>query len=263
MPMRWSLKADPRPVYIKTAEQLRIMRRAGSMLWEVFDAIQHKIGPGVVDTDLDRMARRMIEKMGAVPAFLGYRGFPATICCSINEEVVHGIPSGRRFKEGDIVGIDIGLAWQGFYSDSAYTYPIGRISAAAQRLLQITRESLDIGVAQMRPGGYVGDISQAVQQFAESRGYGVVHEYTGHGIGREMHEAPECPNFLAASKGKGVRLRPGLVIAIEPMINEGTGDTRVLDDQWTVVTEDGGLSAHFEHTVAVTENGPEILTRSE
>ncbi|MCX7049008.1 MAG: type I methionyl aminopeptidase [Candidatus Sumerlaeota bacterium] len=251
------------PVYIKTAEQLRIMRRAGIMLWEVFNAIQHKIGPGVLDTDLDRMARRMIEKMGAIPAFLGYRGFPATICCSINEEVVHGIPSGRRFKEGDIVGIDIGLKWQGFNADSAYTYPIGKISAAAQRLLQVTQEALGIGIAEMQAGKFVGDISLAVQRYAEEKGYGVVHEYTGHGIGRDMHEAPECPNFLPIGRGKGTRLRPGMVIAVEPMINEGTADTRVLDDQWTVVTEDGGLSAHFEHTVAVTENGPEIMTRSE
>jgi methionyl aminopeptidase len=196
--------------------------------------------------------------MGAVPSFLGYRGFPAAICCSINSEVVHGIPRGRRLESGDIVGIDIGLIHQGYHADSARTYAVGEVSEAARRLMEVTEEALWRGIERLRAGARIGDVSSAIQRHAEQAGFGVVHEYTGHGIGRSMHEAPEVPNL--GLPGKGRRLTEGVVVAIEPMINEGTGDTRVLDDGWTVVTGDGRLSAHFEHTVAVTDGGPEILT---
>lgn len=248
-----------RPIIRKTAEQLAIMREAGRRLREIFHAIEEKIAPGVTDKEIDRLADGLIAKMDATPAFLNYRGFPASICCSINDEVVHGIPSGRRFREGDIVGIDIGLFYRGYCADSAYTYAIGRISDRARRLMDVTRESLERGIAQMVPNRRVGDVGHAIQEWAEAHGYGVVRDFTGHGVGRSMHEGPDCPNY--GSAGRGDRLRPGVVVAIEPMINEGTGATLVMDDSWTVKTRDGSLSAHFEHTVAVTEDGPEVLTR--
>ena len=249
---------DTRPILRKSPEQLATMRQAGRRLAEVFEILQTQVRPGVTDQALDRLAREEIEKRDAVPAFLGYRGFPATICFSLDSEVVHGIPSGRTLEEGSIVGIDMGLIYNGFFADCAHTFAIGEVSPAAQRLMEVTRECLNLGIAQMREGNRIGDISSAIQAHAEAHGYGVVREYTGHGIGRKMHEAPECPNFGRAGQGK--RLLNGTVIAIEPMINAGHWKTQVLEDDWTVVTADGSLSAHFEHTVAVTEGDPEILT---
>ena len=247
-----------RPIVRKNDRQLEAMRTSGRMLREVFDALRERVVAGALDTDVDRFAREKIEKMRAVPAFLGYNGFPATICCSINSEVVHGVPRGRRVKEGDIVGIDIGLIYEGYHADCAYTFAIGKISAEARHLLEVAKESLWRGIDKMREGNRLGDVSAAIQQCAEANGFGVVREYTGHGIGREMHEPPELPNF--GKPGTGKRLREGVVIAIEPMINQGTSETRVLDDTWTVVTADGSLSAHYEHTVVVTTGEPEILT---
>jgi methionyl aminopeptidase len=252
------LRGDLRPIVRKSDKQLQAMRTSGRLLREVFDALRDRVVAGALDTDLDRFVREKMAKMKAVPAFLGYKGFPATICCSFNDEVVHGIPSGRRLKDGDIVGIDIGLIYAGYHADSAYTYAVGKISAEARRLLDVTEESLWRGIDKMREGNRLGDVSAAIQDCAEASGFGVVRDYTGHGIGREMHEPPELPNFGKAGTGK--RLREGVVIAIEPMINQGTDDTLVLDDEWTVVTADGGLSAHFEHTVVVTVGGPEVLT---
>jgi len=251
-------RRDPRPIMVKNAAEIAKMRTAGKMLREVFETLAELVVVGVLDTDLDRLARERIEAMGATPAFLGYRGYPASICCSINGEVVHGVPSGRRLEGGDIAGIDIGLAYDGYLADSAWTYAAGEAPGNARRLMETTREALRLGIDQMREGRRVGDVSAAIQTCAEAAGYGVVTDYSGHGIGRELHEGPELPNVGKAGTGK--RLREGVVIAIEPMINEGSGETRVLGDGWTVVTADGGLSAHFEHTVAVTRNGPEVLT---
>jgi len=253
-------KGDSRQIVRKSPEQLALMRRGGMLLREVFHLLESRLRPGVRDTDLDRIARETMQKMGAKPAFLGYRGFPASVCISINEEVVHGVPRGRVLKEGDIVGIDIGLVYKEFITDASTTYAVGAVSPAAQRLMDVTREALFLGIDQMRPGHRVGDISAAIQQHAEENGYSVVRDYTGHGIGRTMHEAPECPNFVTRGGGRGKRLEPGVVIAIEPMVNAGGSETRLLKDNWTVVTADGSLSAHYEHTVAVTEDGPYILT---
>lgn len=253
-----ALSRDARPIVRKSAGQVAIMREAGRRLREVFDLLKEQIGPGVLDTDLDRLAREGIEQRESKPAFLGYRGYPATICCSINDEIVHGIPRGRRLAEGDIVGVDCGLRYRDFFADSAWTFAIGKVSETAQRLLDVTEESLWRGIDQMREGNRVKDVSWAIQECAQSNGFHVVRDYTGHGIGRSMHEAPEAPNFV--SSGGSQRLREGVVIALEPMVNERSAGTRVLEDGWTVVTVDGGLSAHFEHTVAVTDGGPEVLT---
>lgn len=250
---------DPRPILRKSAEQLQVMRTAGRMLRQVIDAVGEKVVPGVLDSDLDRLAREMIERMGAKPSFLGYRGFPATICASINQEIVHGIPRGRRLEEGDIIGVDIGLQHKEFHADSAWTFAVGEVSTEAKALMAATEASLWEGIRQMREGNRLGDVSAAIQARAEQGGYGVVRDFTGHGIGRSLHEAPELPNFGYAGKGK--RLQTGVVIAIEPMVNEGSPDTRVESDNWTVVTADGTLSAHFEHSVAVTEDGPLVLTQ--
>ncbi len=247
-----------KPIIRKSPANLEIMQKAGQMLSLVFDAIKDRIQPGVTDTEIDKLARNLIESVGAKPAFLGYRGFPGTICCSIDEEIVHGIPIGRVLEEGSIVGIDIGLSWKGFFADRACTYPVGQVDAAATALMKVTEEALWQGIDKMRPGNRVGDVGAAIQAHVEPHGYGIVREYTGHGIGRSLHEAPDCPNFGLA--GTGDRLAPGVVIAIEPMINTGSEGSRVLDDHWTVVTDDGGLSAHFEHTVAVTEGDPLVLT---
>jgi methionyl aminopeptidase len=212
----------------------------------------------VTTADLDRLAEREIRALGAVPAFKGLYGFPATICASLNDEVVHGIPSDRVIRDGDIVSIDVGAVVDGFYSDSAFTVAVGRVDKRKQDLVDDTAESLQRGIAQVKPGARVGDISSAVQRYAEARGYGVVKQYVGHGIGRALHEDPPIPNH--GPPGRGPLLREGMTIAIEPMLNLGSWETEVLDDNWTVVTADGELSAHFEHTVAITGQGAEVLT---
>ena len=235
------------------------MRLAGELLRDVMQQVVAAVEVGISTADLDRIARSLIEKAHAVPAFLGYHGFPATLCTSINDQVVHGIPSpASRLRSGDIVSIDCGLVLEGYYSDMAITVPVGEVSPEAQRLLQVTRESLEQGICEMTADNRIGTVSAAIQKHVEAAGFAVVREYTGHGIGRAMHEPPQVPNFGVADTG--LRLKPGIVLAIEPMVNVGTWKTRTLDDEWTVVTADGSLSAHFEHTIAVTESGPVVLT---
>ncbi len=249
-------------IQLKSVNEIKVMRQNGAILAQLVEGLQQRVRPGVSTLALDEFAESEIRKAGAVPAFKGYRGYPASICASINAEVVHGIPSKkRRLQEGDLVSIDVGLVKEGFCADMAVTVPVGKVSPEVEKLLQVTRESLAAAIEQARVGNRLGDVSHAVEAYVVPRGYSVVREYVGHGIGRAMHEEPAIPNFGPA--GKGPRLDAGMVLAIEPMVNVGGHEVRVLDDGWTVVTRDGSLSAHFEHTVAVTENGPEILTLSQ
>ena len=234
------------------------MRRAGAVVAATVKALLQTVEPGMTTRHLDNVAAREIKRLGAKPAFLGYRGFPATICTSINEEIVHGIPGDRVIREGDLVKMDVGAIVDGLYGDSAVTVAAGRVADDAQELIEVTSASLDAAIDQVRPGARLGDIGAAVQQYAESRGYSVVREYVGHGIGRRLHEDPQVPNYGVA--GRGLALRPGMAIAIEPMVNLGTWRTQTLEDDWTVITADGELSAHFEHTLLVTEDGVEVLT---
>lgn len=242
----------------KTPEQIERMRRAGKALAEIHKEIESAIQPGVPIKDLDQLAERSIRLRGAVPSFLGYRGFPATICASLNEVVVHGIPNGRRLEEGDIFSVDLGLILDGWHADRAHTYPVGQIDEKTQKLLDVTERSLRAGIEKCRPGNHLSDISHAIQQDVEREGFSIVREYAGHGIGRDMHEDPQVTNY--GPPGRGPLLEAGMVFAIEPMVNAGTWETKLLNDGWTVVTADGSLSAHFEHTVAVTEDGPVVLT---
>jgi methionyl aminopeptidase len=236
------------------------MRRAGAVVAQVLVEIAELVKPGATTADLDLFAQTRTKELGAKPAFKGYHGFPATLCVSVNEEVVHGIPSKKRIlKEGDIVGIDFGVILDGWFGDSARTFPVGKVAPEAEKLLEITEKSLYLGIEQARAGQHLFDIGHAVQNFVESHGYSVVREFVGHGIGKSLHEDPQVPNF--GIRGKGMLLKPGMVLAIEPMINAGKPEVRVLSDGWTAVTVDKALSAHFEHTVAITEQGPEILTR--
>lgn len=235
------------------------MRQAGRIVAVVLAALQERVRPGISTAELDELAHQIIIKHQAIPSFKGYRGFPASLCVSINEEVVHGIPNKKRYlKEGDIVSFDVGAIYRGYHGDAAVTLGVGEISEAAKRLLAVAAGALEAGIAQSRAGNRTGDISWAIQHYAESRGYSVVREYTGHGIGRQMHEDPQIPNY--GQPKQGFLLKPGMTLALEPMVNEGDWRTRVLADNWTVVTEDGKLSAHFEHTIAITDGEPEILT---
>ena len=234
------------------------MRRSGKITSKVLTDLMKAARPGMTTGELDRMAEKGIRDLGGVPTFKGYHGFPASICASVNDEVVHGIPGSRVLHDGDLLSIDIGTTLEGFVSDSAATVTIGNVSQSAQRLLDVTQECLMIGIAQMQRGNHVGDIGAAVQAYAEKNGFGVVRELVGHGVGRAMHEEPQVPNY--GKRGTGVELRPGLVLAIEPMITEGNYAVNILKDGWTVVTADGKLAAHFEHTIAVTDDGPKILT---
>lgn len=245
-------------VELKTPAEIEKMRKAGRLLRQVFDAVGAMVAPGVTTQDLDREAYKLITAGGARPAFLGYHDYPATLCTSVNDEIVHGIPCARPLEMGDIVSVDAGLILEGFFADTATTFAVGEISQETQRLLHVTQEALAKAIEMVQPGGRLGDISAAVQQYVEPFGFSIVRDYTGHGIGRALHEAPQVPNY--GKSGSGERLRPGLVLAIEPMVNIGTAKTIVLDDGWTVKTADGSLSAHFEHTVAVTESGPYVLT---
>jgi methionyl aminopeptidase len=249
-------------VTLKTGAEIDRMRASGRLVARVLDAIGERIGPGVTTADLDALAESIIRSHpGARPAFKGYGGFPASICASINDEVVHGIPSASRgLKEGDIVGIDVGVLLDGYHADAARTFAVGAVSPEARELLETTRAALEAGIAAARPGGHLGDISAAIQAVVEAAGFSVVRELVGHGIGQHLHEDPQVPNF--GNRGRGLALDPGLVIAIEPMVNRGECGVRTLEDAWTIVTADGTLSAHFEHTVAITENGPEVLTRA-
>lgn len=234
------------------------MRDSGRIVARVLRELSAMIAPGVTTRELDLAAERMIRDAGAIPTFKGYGGFPASICTSVNEQVVHGIPGNRRLEEGDIVGIDCGATLRGYVADAAVTVPVGKVGEEIERLLRATRESLYAAIEKCRVGNRLGDVCSAVQSYVEPLGYSVVRNYCGHGVGRSMHEEPQVPNYGQAGTGKG--LKEGWVIAIEPMINLGNCDVRVLDDGWTVVTVDGLASAHFEHTVAVTEDGPDVLT---
>jgi methionyl aminopeptidase len=246
-------------IELKSAAQIEHMRAAGQILAAAFRMCRDLVKPGVSTLEIDREVEALIRGRKAKPAFKGYRGFPATICASINEEVVHGIPAPkRRLREGDIIGLDLGAIVEGYYADAAVTLPVGEISDETRRLLDVTRESLDLAIAQCRPGNRVGDVGAAVQRCVEGAGFGVVRAFVGHGIGRALHEDPQVPNF--GEPGRGPLLRPGMVLALEPMVTMGHWEVRVLADRWTAVTADGSLAAHFEHTVAVSEAGPEVLT---
>lgn len=242
----------------KTADEIARVRDAGRIVRTVLDEVARAAQPGVRTAELDRLAEARTRELGARPAFKGYLGYPASVCISVNDEVVHGIPSRRVLQEGDLVGLDFGVVHRGFYGDAAVTVPVGRASDTALRLVEVTREALARGIAAAVAGGRVGDIGAAVQSWVEAQGFSVVREFVGHGIGRRLHEPPQVPNF--GSPGTGPTLEPGLVLAVEPMVNAGGPGIRTLKDGWTAVTADGALSAHFEHTIAVTENGPEILT---
>ncbi len=245
-------------IIIKSASEIAVMRQAGSVVAATLKALQNEIGVGMTTRQLDDIAVRELTKFGAVSSFKGYRGFPANLCVSINKEVVHGIPGDRVICEGDIVSMDFGAIVDGFHGDAAITVAIGNISLQAKQLLDITKSSLEAGIAAARPGAHLSDISVAIQHYAESKGFSVVREYTGHGIGREMHEEPQIPNF--GSLGNGPVLQKGMTLAIEPMVNIGGWKTKVKNNRWTVVTEDGSLSAHFEKTVAITDGEAEVLT---
>ncbi|MBI5232319.1 MAG: type I methionyl aminopeptidase [Coriobacteriales bacterium] len=243
----------------KSPSEIEIMKEAGRVSARALRLVGEAVRPGVTTGELDRIAEEAIRQEGGVPAFKGYRGFPRTLCTSLNEQVVHGIPSSKIvLKEGDIVSVDVGAVVDGYYGDNARTFAVGRVVPVAEKLLEVTAESLQAGIDAARPGNRLFDIGHAVQTVAEAAGFSVVREYVGHGIGRSMHEDPNVPNFGMA--GKGPELQPGMVLAIEPMVNAGTHAVESLSDGWTVVTCDGQLSAHFEHTVAITEQGPIVLT---
>ena len=246
-------------VTIKTARELSKMKDACRISARALRVAGEAVKPGVTTYEIDTLVRKFIEKQGATPSFLGYGGFPASACISVNNVVIHGIPSKNIvLKDGDIVSVDVGAYYEGFHGDNAYTFPCGKVSASAQALLDATRESLNMGIAQALAGNRIGDIGSAVQRYVEARSYSVVREFVGHGVGAKLHEDPSVPNYGTPSRG--VRLLPGMTIAIEPMVNEGTFEVKVLDDKWTTVTKDGKLSAHFEHTVAITPDGPKIMT---
>jgi methionyl aminopeptidase len=246
-------------IVIKTSREVEKMRRSGQIVREVLEHVRSFVKPGATTLDLENAAVAKMEELGAKPAFKGYHGFPCVLCTSVNEQVVHGIPSADRvLRDGDIVSVDCGVVIDGFYGDSAITIPVGKIASKAQRLLEVTQASLARAIETVKPGATLGDVGAAVQEVVEGEGFSVVREFVGHGIGTHMHEDPQVPNF--GERGKGVKLRPGMVLAIEPMVNAGKEGVRVLKDGWTAVTEDGSLSAHFEHTVAVTDEGAAVLT---
>jgi methionyl aminopeptidase len=249
-------------IVCRSAAELERMRAAGRLVGEVLTALTPRVAPGVTTAELDEIAEKMITDAGAIPAFKGYHGYPATICASINEEVIHGIPSGQRvLREGDILSIDVGASLEGYFGDSAITLPVGQVSEEAARLLTVTEEALYKAIDVAKPGGRVSDIGHAVQKHVEAYGFSVVREFVGHGIGQRMHEEPQVPNYGEA--GRGPRLAEGMVLAIEPMVNAGKPAVKVLSDGWTAVTRDKSLSAHFEHTVAITASGAWILTARE
>ena len=248
---------------VKSDAEIDIMRQAGRIVGEGLVLLQKSVRPGISTGELDALFEKHVRASGAIPTFKGYRGFPASLCVSINEEVVHGIPSySRKLKEGDIVSLDAGATYKGYVGDSAVTVGVGKISDKAQKLIDVTRGSLEAAIALVGPGAKLSVIAAAIQEYAESRGYAIVKKYVGHGIGQDLHEAPQVPNFVQQPvRDFEYTLRPGICIAIEPMVNEGTDDVRTLSDDWTVVTKDRRLSAHFEHTIAVTKDGREVLTR--
>ncbi|HZO98913.1 MAG TPA: type I methionyl aminopeptidase [Terriglobia bacterium] len=246
-------------IICKSPAEIEKLRRSGRVVREVLEELRSRVRPGTTTLDLERFVDRRLEQLKVRPAFKGYRGYPCCLCASVNEEVIHGIPSDRRLNEGDIVSLDLGVIVDGYYGDSAITQPVGEISEETRKLLRVTEESLELAIEKVRLGRRLGDISATVQQHVEKNGFSVVREFVGHGIGRELHEEPQIPNF--GHEGHGPVLKEGMVFAIEPMVNSGGPEVRVLEDHWTAVTVDGRNSAHFEHMVAVTRNGPDVLTR--
>jgi methionyl aminopeptidase len=248
-------------IVLKSSDELDRMRRAGRIVAETRERVTAAVRPGVTTRRLDAIAEEHIRGAGATPSFKGYRGFPASICASVNDQVVHGIPGDRVLSEGDLLSLDFGAIWEGYHGDSAVTVFVGEPpTAETEKLVRVTEEALEAGISQIRPGKRLSDIGHAVQQVVEGAGFSVVREYVGHGIGQHLHEDPQIPNY--GEPGRGPELRPGMVLAVEPMVNLGGWETRVLGDDWTVVTADGSLSAHFEHTIACTVDGPEVLTAS-
>jgi len=245
---------------LRSEKELALMRKSGRILAKIMQRLERQVSAGITTKEIDRMAEDLVHEENAVPAFKGYKGFPATICASVNEEIVHGIPGMRKLNEGDIVGIDLGISYEGYFSDIAVTVPIGNIDASLRKLINVTKESLAAGIREASVNNHLYDISSAIQRYVESHGFSVVRQFVGHGIGRNLHEEPEIPNF--GRPHEGPVLKTGMVFAIEPMVNMGGWESRILDNGWTAVTNDGLPSAHFEHTIAITENGPEILTRS-
>ncbi|HFJ9344048.1 TPA: type I methionyl aminopeptidase [Bacillus mobilis] len=245
-------------IICKTPREIEIMREAGRIVALTHQELKQHITPGITTKELDQIAEKTIQKYGATPSFKGYNGFPGSICASINEELVHGIPGKRKLKEGDIISIDIGAKYNGYHGDSAWTYPVGSISESVQKLLDVTEKSLYLGLEQVKPGERLSNISHAVQTHAEENGFSIVREYVGHGIGQDLHEDPQIPHY--GPPNRGPRLKPGMVICVEPMVNQGRRYVKTLSDDWTVVTVDGKWCAHFEHTIALTEAGYEILT---
>jgi methionyl aminopeptidase len=246
-------------VILKLPDEIEKARASNRIVAEVLDKLREKIQPGVTTKELDKIAEELTVKRGARPAFKGYRGYPYSLCTSVNEQVVHGMPSNRVLVEGDIIGLDFGVYFQGLFGDAAITLPVGTVSEKAQRLMQVTEQSLYDAIAQIADTNRLGDISAAVQNTVEKAGYSVVRDFVGHGIGKSLHEDPQIPNF--GKRGRGIELKKGMILAIEPMVNEGKYKVQVLPDGWTVITEDGSLSAHFEHSVAITDNGPDILSK--
>jgi methionyl aminopeptidase len=246
-------------VILKLPEEIEQARASNQIVAEVLEKLRDKVKPGVTTRELDKFAEEIATARGAKPAFKGYRGYPYALCTSVNEEVVHGMPSQRVLNEGDIVGLDFGVSYKGFFGDATITLPVGNIAASARKLLEVTEQSLYRGIEQAMDGNRLGDISAAVQLQVERQGFSVVRDFVGHGIGRSLHEEPQIPNY--GKKGRGIELKRGMIFAIEPMVNEGDYRVKVLSDGWTVVTEDGRLSAHFEHSVAITDNGPVILSK--
>jgi methionyl aminopeptidase len=246
-------------VILKSRQEIEKMRKSNAIVAAILEELRKKIRPGIKTIELDRLSEDLALKKGARPAFKGYRGYPYSLCTSVNSEVVHGMPSERELKEGDIISLDFGILNDGYYGDAAVTVPVGDITPAAKRLLKVTEEALYRGITEIKAGNRIGDISAAIQGHVEAAGYSVVRDLVGHGIGKSLHEDPQVPNY--GSGGRGIELKPGMVFAIEPMVNEGAYRVEVLRDGWTVVTADGKLSAHFEHSVAITENGPVILSR--
>jgi methionyl aminopeptidase len=241
-------------IILKTPDEIEVMAQASKVVAEALEIVKKEVRPGITTDELDRVAEEAIRAKGAIPAFKGYRNYPKTLCASVNEQVVHGIPSKRKLKDGDIIGLDLGAIVGGFYGDSAMTVPVGELDEKIARLVQVTEEALYLGIKQAVVGNRLTDISHAVQRHVESAGYSVVTEFVGHGIGRQLHEEPQVPNY--GKPGQGPRLQAGMVLAIEPMVNMGGSAVRVLDDRWTAVTADGSLSAHFEHTIAIQPTGP-------
>lgn len=246
-------------IICKSKAEIEKLRRSGRLVREILEETRDRANPGVTTLELEKYAEKRLTQAGARPAFKGYRGYPCCLCTSVNDEIMHGIPSGRRLKAGDIIGLDLGVILDGYYGDSALTTPVGQVSEAAQKLLRVSNEALELAIEKARVGNRVGDISATVQQYVEKNGFSVVREFVGHGIGRELHEEPQIPNF--GQPGHGPGLKEGMVLAVETMVNSGRSALRILGDRWTAVTADGSNAAHFEHMVAVTSNGPDVLTR--